>query len=96
MEYDDSDEVTVAEDRDEAYAKIVDSDTGRAYFIKRGPGGHFFNPLGLFTEGNAGKRRLGENVWKYARVNRKVFDLYLHFLRTKNQAWLNNAEREGV
>lgn len=96
LEYEDSNEVVLAEDRNEAYAKVVESDTGRAYFIKRGNNGHFYNPIGLYSEGNSDKKRLGLNEWKFERVNRKVFDFYLSFLRSKNKAWLVNAEREAT
>ncbi len=92
---DDEGGVLPAEDRDEAYAKVVQSDTGESYFIKKGPGG-FFNPTGMFSEGNANKKRLGMQQWQYFRVNKKVFTYYLTFLRTKNVAWLKNAEREAV
>ena len=32
---------------------------------------------------------------RFKEVNQKVFDLYMNFLKTKNIAYLNNAEREN-
>jgi hypothetical protein len=32
---------------------------------------------------------------KFKDVNYKTFDLYVNFLKTKNVAWLHNAEREA-
>ena len=29
---------------------------------------------------------------KFKEVNFKIFNMYIHFLRTKNISWLNNAE----
>ena len=38
--------------------------------------------------------KIGKNEYNFSKVNQRVFDMYLNFLRTKNIAWLNNAERE--
>jgi hypothetical protein len=52
--------------------------------------------LGLFSEGSSNKvlAKIGKNEFNFKKVNSKVFDLYLSFLRTKNIAWINNANRE--
>lgn len=64
--------------------------------IKIGLDNRAYNPMGLFSEGNANKTlaKIGKNEYNFKRVNDKVFDLYTSFLRTKNIAWLNNANRE--
>lgn len=74
------------------YAKRVD---GKC-LVKIGIDGRAFNPLGLFSEGQANKTlaKVGKDQYNFKRVNSKVFDLYVSFLRTKNIAWLNNANRE--
>jgi len=74
------------------YAKRVD---GKC-LVKIGIDGRVYNPLGLFSEGNANKTlaKVGKDQYSFKRVNNKVFDLYISFLRTKNIAWLNNANRE--
>lgn len=70
--------------------------TNGKYFIKIGLDNRVYNPLGLFSEGRANKvlAKIGKNEFNFKRVNSKVFDLYVSFLRTKNIAWLNNANRE--
>jgi len=74
------------------YAKRVD---GKC-LVKIGIDGRAYNPLGLFSEGQANKTlaKVGKDQYNFKRVNAKVFDLYVSFLRTKNIAWLNNANRE--
>ena len=74
------------------YAKRVD---GKC-LVKIGIDGRAYNPLGLYSEGHANKTlaKVGKGQYNFKRVNPKVFDLYVSFLRTKNIAWLNNANRE--
>ncbi len=78
-----------------AYKKILESDNPQ-YYIKVGLYGKIFNPIGLYSEGKANKfmSKVGKNEFQFTRVNQKVFDMYVNFLRTKNTAWLSNAERE--
>jgi len=66
------------------------------YMIKIGLDNRVYNPIGMFSEGKANKilAKIGKNEFNFKKVNPKVFDLYLSFLRTKNIAWLNNANRE--
>jgi len=80
----------------EALAKKVSTNGNSKFYIKIGPHGKIYNPIGLYSENQANKffARAGKNVWEFRQVNSKVFDLYVSFLRTKNIAWLNNAERE--
>lgn len=79
-----------------AYAYYKNNDGDTQYFIKVGLYGKIYNPIGLYSEGKANKflSKVGKNEFTFTRVNQKVFDLYVNFLRTKNVAWLNNAERE--
>lgn len=74
------------------FAKII---AGK-YFIKIGLDNRVYNPIGLFSEGRPNKvlAKIGKNEFNFRRVNAKVFDWYVSFLRTKNIAWLNNANRE--
>jgi hypothetical protein len=66
------------------------------FFVKVGPHGKLYNPIGLFSEGKNNKflAKIGKKEWEFKEVNQQIFDLYLSFLSTKNIAWLNNAERE--
>lgn len=93
---DDNGNPRVNEDSKNTFAKCVSSENGTRYFIKVGLYGKIFNPIGLYSEGRQNKflSKAGKKEYDYKEVNQKVFDLYVNFLRTKNQAWLNNAERE--
>jgi hypothetical protein len=77
-------------------AKYFKTETSCRYFIKVGTYGKIYNPIGMYSEGTENKflARIGKNELSFKEVNQKVFDQYLNFLRTKNIAWLNNAERE--
>lgn len=68
------------------------------YFIKVGAYGRICNPIGMYTEGTENKflSKIGRDEWTFKEVNINIFDQYVNFLRTKNIAWLNNAEREMV
>jgi hypothetical protein len=78
-----------------AYVKTDEYD--RDYFyIKVGTYGKIFNPIGMYSEGKSNKflAKIGKSEYTFNKVNTKVFDMYMNFLKTKNLAWLNNAERE--
>lgn len=77
-----------------AFSKTTGNDT--QYFLKVGLYGKVYNPMGLYSEGKSNKfmAKIGKNEYNFTRVNSKVFDMYLNFLKSKNIAWLNNAERE--
>jgi len=84
-------------DGEKVLAKKVIINTDRIkLMIKIGSHGKIYNPIGLFSEGHSNKflSKIGRKAWEFKEVNLKVFDMYLSFLRTKNIAWLNNAERE--
>lgn len=81
-------------------AKQISSDNTNQtyYYIKVGAHGRIFNPIGMYSEGKQQKflSKIGKNEFEFEKVNQKTFELYLNFLRTKNIAWLNNAEREMI
>lgn len=91
----DADGYPVTDDENKSFAKKVYKGQ-LSYYIKIGPNGRIYNPMGMFSEGNHNKflAKLGKPEWKFTKVNHKVFDLYLNFLKTKNIAWLNTAQRE--
>ena len=92
----DSDKNPVASvENDKVVAKKI-VHTKIRYFVKSGPYGKLFNPIGLYSEGRGNRfmAKSGKNLWNFKEVNQKVFDLYVSFLKTKNTAWLTNAERE--
>lgn len=81
---------------DEAFAKTVIANNKTKFFIKTGLYGKVYNPIGLYSENTHSKflHKSGKPAWNFKEVNSKVFNMYVSFLRTKNLAWLNNAERE--
>lgn len=85
----------ITSDETKCYAKKIYNGQFN-YQIKIGLNGKIYNPMGMFSEGNHNKflAKLGKPEWKFTKVNQKVFDLYLNFLKTKNIAWLNTAQRE--
>lgn len=88
--------VTLKEKNTYAYIKTNKTNHKQAFYIKVGLYGKVYNPIGLYSEGKANKflSKVGKNEYNFTKVNQRVFDMYLNFLRTKNIAWLNNAERE--
>tara|TARA_R110002020_G_C16157627_1_gene763130 strand:- start:625 stop:1014 length:390 start_codon:yes stop_codon:yes gene_type:complete len=88
----------IEEDAAAAYAKVIRVNGRATYYVKQNKYGRLYNPSGMYSEGNESKqlRHAGRPNWVFRDVNKKVFDYYLKFLETKNEAWLNNAERELV
>jgi hypothetical protein len=80
----------------DAYAVKIVKGHKTNYFVKRGKYGKLFNPIGMYTEGrkNVQMRHAGRPEWRMEPTNEKIFTYYINFLKTKNLAWLNNAERE--
>ena len=85
-----------AKQRDEACAYCIYYSGRKKFYIKKNVQGRLLNPLGIYDEGQQ-MRKLNhkdQNVWLYKEVNVLAFEMYLKFLKTKNTAWLSNAERE--
>lgn len=86
------------QDSNKVYAKRILRDNGSyRYSIRLGSSGKLHNPLSIYdnkTDINF-IERVCRSSDKFRNVNGKAFDLYLNFLKTKNVAWLNNAEREA-
>lgn len=89
---------TLAEDRPIAYAKKVITNTRTRCFVKRNSLGRLYNPLGMYEELKHNKQLKGtsQDGWKYHEVSSEVFDSYLTFLKSRNVAWLLNAERQTI
>lgn len=77
--------------------RIVRDGSTPKYSIKIGLDNKFMNPASIYDNYNKGSTFL-DNVCrannKFVDVNKKVFDMYLKFLQTKNLSWFYNAERE--
>lgn len=91
---DKGDPVVSSQEKALAYSRI--SSKNKQFYIKVGLYGKIYNPIGLYSEGKSNKflSKVGKQEYNFVKVNNKVFDMYLQFLKTKNIAWLNNAERE--
>ena len=85
-----------AQESPDAFAIKITIGQRTKYYAKRGKHGRMFNPVGMFSEGMATKRlgHAGKLEWKFTEVGKKAFEFYRDFLRTKNIAYLHNAERE--
>ena len=84
------------EDDPDVLAKVVVVNDGYPkYMVKRDSNGKLFNPLGM-DEGRHNKflHHAGKGQYEFRSVNRRAFDSYLQFLKTKNLAHLRTAERE--
>lgn len=95
---DDNNYTRTKEETKLTYAKSVVGSKKEKFYIKTGPYGRVYNPMGLFDEGKGNKfvAKLGKKEFEFTEVNYKIFEMYVKFLSTKNLAWLNNAERELV
>lgn len=94
---DDNHNPRLSKENEITFAQKITYPSGNVkYFIKIGPYGKIYNPIGMYSEGTASKflSKFGKKAWDFKSVNQKIFELYINFLRTKNIAWLNNAERE--
>ncbi len=80
----------------DAFAIKITKGNKTNFFVKRGKYGKLYNPIGMYSEGNSRKqmRHAGRPEWRFEPTNEKIFTYYTNFLKTKNLAWLNNAERE--
>tara|TARA_B100001778_G_scaffold311653_1_gene294759 strand:- start:174 stop:566 length:393 start_codon:yes stop_codon:yes gene_type:complete len=78
--------------------KIVRTDGTLRYSVKLNAQSKLYNPFSIY--GNEKEEtsnfldRVCRNNNKFKEVNQKSFDLYVKFLKTKNNSLLYNAERE--
>lgn len=79
-----------------ALAKAIITNGELQYFAKINAYGKLFNPMGMFSEGKSNKflSRIGRNEYNFKRVTLRTFELYTSFLKSRNVAWINQAERE--
>ena len=83
-----------------SFAKLVKRGSEYVYYVKIGRSGivngHLYNPYdSMFrpSQEDAVDAATGKPFWEYKRVNKAMFDAYLGFLKTRNQARLREAER---
>jgi hypothetical protein len=87
------------QDNNKAIAKALKKSDNLSYryFIKIGAYGKIYNPISIYDPDSKQPKfmtRVRKSEWEFQEVSPKVFDYYINFLRTKNIAWFNNAERE--
>lgn len=92
--------VESSEDEDNAYAKTSYNYGKRKFFIKENNRRTLMNPVGGLADSIQQERKqlkmLGKDKFKYREVGYHAFMLYLKFLKTKNNAYLIQAEREAM
>lgn len=85
-------------DNENVFAKktIRDNSSVR-YSIRLSKDGKIFNPVSMYGKENNSTflDRICRASGKFKDVSYKTFDMYINFLKTKNIAWLHNAEREA-
>jgi len=82
---------------DSVFAKRTKRKNGTIkYTIRLSNTGKLYNPVSILGQeiNNSFLNRVCRSNNKFAEVNQKVFSWYVKFLKTKNVAWLHNAERE--
>ena len=96
IDNDDNPSLNSADDNKLMAEKITYTDGRQAFYVRVGTYGKLYNPIGMYSEGRLKKymAKFGKKEWTLKKVNPKVFQLYVSFLKTKNVAWFNNAERE--
>ena len=79
-------------------ARLDISGDHRKYQVRRDGNGSFYNPQGLYSDGYMTRtgKRISKPELDFRTVNQSVFQLYLQFLKTKNEAWLRKAERKAM
>ena len=99
---DDHGNFVLKEDGPEAYAKTVRTQNIVKHMVRIDPSHKLLNPFDYDNQTEfSGHKNFVDNTCKgsktnrYTRVNGKCFNYYLSFLKTKNLAWLVNAEREN-
>lgn len=77
--------------------KILRNDGSYRLHIKLDNNGKLYNPISIYgeTKQSSFLDRVCRSQNKFKEVNDKAFNMYLSFLKTKNIAWFNNAEREA-
>lgn len=92
---------TLNEDGPKVYAKQINLGNSTKYMIRVDSSHKLINPFSYdqTTEFNGHRNFVDKTCKKdsenrYTKVNAKCFEYYLSFLRTKNIAWLTNAQRE--
>lgn len=87
----------LSEDSNLVCAKKITKNNTQKYLIKVDNTNKFYNPLSPVSSIKPTKILQTISIPKnqFKQVNQEIFSMYLNFLRSKNEAWLHNAERES-
>lgn len=81
------------ENEKKAYAmKVILNNGTEKYYVKYS-GGKIFNPVDPMNPA-VRSRVNGYDSFKFRKVSHEVFDLYMKFLKTRNESYYLNAERK--
>ena len=84
-----------AKHRKEACAYCVFQNDRKRFFVKCNRRGGLYNPNGMDEEFKINRKTIDKGkTWNYTEVGMRTFEFYIKFLKTKNNAYLSNAERE--
>lgn len=98
-------DANLALSEDVSVAKHVYLENGtQRYYVKvcvRGnDAGFFVNPQSMWFNGlnqkPHDKRTVAKSVYEFKKVTEESFKKYLHFLKTKNQVFLRQAQQENI
>lgn len=85
--------VTNIPDSHKVYAKIIRSDNIDKYYIRLNTWDKLYNPISVYDREDK-TLNFGNSNNRFKEVSYNAFVLYGKFLKTKNIAWLNKAQRE--
>jgi hypothetical protein len=89
------------DEADDMVAKRVETDRSVRFFVKFSTSGHdighMFNPFGIYFRPEEVRRdqaKTGRARYEYRQVPERAFADYLHFLTSRVESFLRNAERQ--
>lgn len=79
----------------ESLAKQITKNNAKKFYVKVGTNGNLANPFNYMEKASHEKSAHNTGIlqFKFVEVNQNTFDIYLTFLKTKNEVRLTQAER---
>lgn len=91
-----SDDLPRASDKKKALAyRVPNLNNKYSYYVKVNNENNLFNPFGTFEQFK-NQTAFDRNKKQFKEVNQKAFELYLSFLKTRNNVFLLQARREAI
>ena len=87
-----------SQENEKTVAKYYHVENIKQYAIKLSTNNELFNPYSIYDteKSHSPLHDTIRNSNRFIFVNQTVFEYYLKFLMTKNNAWLKKAERERL